>query len=105
MSLAPLSPSRLFPAPPLHVRVSIVVVVSRRFTSRSSWRRPTKLVSSAGRLDALGLRAPAAISASGYALRVRPRRELRLGQARQRDRLPKPAAWAGVHHRHPTWSR
>jgi hypothetical protein len=41
----------VFPAPPLPVRVSSRVVVSRRLTSRSSARRPAKLVTSAGRLD------------------------------------------------------
>src|SRR5215472_5513398 len=85
ISAAARSASRVLPAPPVPVRVSSRVVVSRRFTSRSSCRRPTKLVSSGGRLDAPGPRAPPLISGPEYALRVRPRRELRLGQAGQLD--------------------
>ena len=50
-SAAARSASRVLPAPPLPVRVSNRVEPSSRLTSRSSPRRPTKLVSSAGKLD------------------------------------------------------
>src|SRR5262252_5863490 len=85
ISAAARSASRVFPAPPVPVRVSSRVVVSRCLTSRSSCRRPTKLVSSADRLDAPGPRTPPLISRSEYAPRVQPRRELRLGPAGQLD--------------------
>src|SRR5215472_7766585 len=83
ISAAARSASRVFPAPPLPVRVSSRVVVSRRLTSRSSGRRPTKLVRSVGRLEPLRSRASSPISAPGYAARLRRRSELRLGRAGQ----------------------
>src|SRR5499427_4559498 len=85
ISAAARSASRVFPAPPLPVRVSSLVVVSRRLTSRSSCRRPTKLVSSAGKFDGRGPRAASPISGHGYAAMALPRRQLRLSQSGQFD--------------------
>jgi hypothetical protein len=62
---AALRANRVLPAPPLPVSVSSRVVVRRRLISLSFSRRPTKLVSSAGRLCRRGL-ALAAIAAADY---------------------------------------
>ena len=75
ISVAARSASRVLPTPPLPVRVSNRVVVSRCLTSRSSGRRPTKLVRSAGRLDPLRSRTPSPISGA----RVRRQRPAEKG--------------------------
>jgi hypothetical protein len=58
--------SRVLPAPPLPVSVSSRVWLSKRLTSLSSRRRPTKLVSSAGRLLGRDMTGAPAISAADY---------------------------------------
>ncbi len=73
-SAAALSPSLVLPAPPLPVRVSSRVWVSRRLASLSSLRRPTKLVSSAGRLFGRALAGASAISAADYTQKHPPDR-------------------------------
>jgi hypothetical protein len=67
-SAAARNASLVLPAPPLPVRVSSRVRVSRRLTSLSSFRRPTKLVRSAGRLFGLRCTDGVAISAAAYIL-------------------------------------
>jgi hypothetical protein len=66
ISAAARSASLVFPAPPLPVSVSSRVWDSRRLTSLSSLRRPTKLVSSAGRLLGRVLTDATAISSADY---------------------------------------
>src|SRR5215472_2331538 len=66
ISAAARKASRVLPAPPLPVSVNSRVVVRRRLTSLSSLRRPTKLVSSAGRLLGRDLTGMPAISAGDY---------------------------------------
>src|SRR3989442_5699340 len=55
ISAAALSANRVLPTPPLPVRVSNRVVARSLLSSRSSSRRPTKLVSSTGKFDGRAL--------------------------------------------------